>query len=368
MDLVLSTHRLAAPGGSESYLTTVAHELTRLGHHVTVHATEVGVAAGAIAGLRLAHRASGLPERCDAVVVQDAAGAYELAARYPTVPQLFIAHSEYHDLQLPPQLPGVVGAAVALNDRVAARLAALAHPPRIVRLRQPIDRDLFHVPDRGLPDAPRRVLALGSRLGPARAAALARVCAEAGLELELTPSPEGPVTDVPARIARADVVVGYGRCILEAMAMGRAAFVWDHLGGDGWVSATSYPALEADGFAGHGTPEPVAVERLATELGRYEQAMGAVNRDLVELHHGAGRHAQEIVALVRELGSGARPPGPYDELRRLVLVQHRLESRELHLSHEVEVVRDRIRRERVERRLADDPSWTGRLRVRRRQN
>ena len=42
-------------------------------------------------------------------------------------------------------------------------------------------------------------------------------------------------------MADADIVVGYGRSVLEAMAMGRAAYVWDHAGGDGWVTPETYP-------------------------------------------------------------------------------------------------------------------------------
>ena len=56
-----------------------------------------------------------------------------------------------------------------------------------------------------------------------------------------------PAWDPVATIAEADIVVGKGRAVLEAMSCGRAAFVYDAFGGDGWVTAESYPRLEADG-------------------------------------------------------------------------------------------------------------------------
>ena len=42
MQLVLSTYSLAALGGSETYLLTLAGELERLGHDVSLHAKELG--------------------------------------------------------------------------------------------------------------------------------------------------------------------------------------------------------------------------------------------------------------------------------------------------------------------------------------
>src|SRR5215208_8016791 len=42
MEIVLATNGLVGIGGSETYLLTVAEQLQRLGHEVTVHADEGG--------------------------------------------------------------------------------------------------------------------------------------------------------------------------------------------------------------------------------------------------------------------------------------------------------------------------------------
>ena len=47
MKVVLGRQSLAALGGSETYALTVARELERLGHDVTLVAEELGVAAAA---------------------------------------------------------------------------------------------------------------------------------------------------------------------------------------------------------------------------------------------------------------------------------------------------------------------------------
>ena len=113
------------------------------------------------------------------------------------------------------------------------------------------------------------------------------------------------------------------------MACGRAAFVYDWSGGDGWVTPDSYPALEADGFAGRGEAVLDAAG-LAAALGNYDRTMGAVNRDLVVAHHRANVHVQELVEIFRRLVPPAdRPVAPYTEMARLVRLEWRARA-EIH--------------------------------------
>jgi hypothetical protein len=107
------------------------------------------------------------------------------------------------------------------------------------------------------------------------------------------------------------------------MACGRAAYVYDRYGGDGWVTADSYPRLEADGFAGRDPDAVVDLDRMRTDLRAYSAAMGPVNRDLVVANHRANVHAQELVEL---LGGLAPAPGtrlPHQEMARLVRLEWR---------------------------------------------
>ena len=86
------------------------------------------------------------------------------------------------------------------------------------------------------------------------------------------------------------------------MACGRAVFVYDRAGGDGWVTAENYEALEAGGFSGRSDLAPPGPADF--DLSRYSPDMGLVNRDLAVRHHRANVHAEELVALLRE----AEPP------------------------------------------------------------
>ena len=337
MRLVLGTSHFTLPGGSETYLLTAAEELQRLGHELTIFAFETGDMAelARARGVRVAAGPGELPEHCDALLVQDGPVAYELAARYPGTPQVFRATSDLYDVSLPPNLPGITIVVLALSDRVAARMRAVATRPTVLRLRQPIDVERFKAPT---PPAspPRRALLLGNYLSGARRAILLRALAANGIEacqigrgsaVELRPE---------RQIWNADIVIAKGRAALEGMAGGRAVYVYDEFGCDGWVTAASYAAMEADNFAGLAFPASADAPSLEVDLSRYEAEMGILNRDLVVREHGARAHGRELSEIFHNLApAAAGVVAPLAEMARLVRAQWRTEARagELALAH-----------------------------------
>lgn len=355
MRLLLATHRLGR-GGSESYLIAVAAELQRLGHVVTLHALEDGPGGERARELGLAVEMAEpvVAAAPDAILVQDAGRAFALAARFPDAAQVFIAHSELFDSQLPPQAPGPTAAVVALSERIERRLRVLGAPPPIVRLTQPVDTERFAARET-IRSRPRRVLALSNYLHGERLGLLRRAW-EPAVEVVVA-GEEGRPTDAPElTIADADVVVGKGRALLEAMACGRAAYVFDMAGCDGWVTPEAYPALEADGFAGQATERAAGLEELRADLAGYRPEMGTANRDLVTANHGVRRHVEQLVELlaaVVESSRGARAtasaepddadgPARLGELERLVRSQWRLEDRAAGLARENDRLHARI--------------------------
>src|SRR5205807_431853 len=136
-------------------------------------------------------------------------------------PQVQGVHSVYQ-LQSPPHLPGLTAAAIVCSETVARRVRALASPPPLVRLRQPIDLARFS-PRGAARRRARRVLALGNYLYGERLRMLGDACDDLGLELvQLGSRWTRQVPDVSVEIADADIVVGKARALLEGMACGRA--------------------------------------------------------------------------------------------------------------------------------------------------
>jgi hypothetical protein len=201
----------------------------------------------------------------------------------------------------------VTAAIVAMNDRVAARARALALECEVVRLRQPIDEG--HFCDRGLPrERAAHVLLLGNYLTGEPRSMVTSVCEELGLSWTQVGRHGTMASDPAPAIASADIVVGYGRSVLEGMSSGRAAYVFDHRGSDGWVTEASYPALERNGFAGTAFARAPDRGRLRAELAAYEPRMGVANRDLVIANHRAFEHACQLSELLARVAGGTRTP------------------------------------------------------------
>lgn len=322
MRLLLATNHLGL-GGSESYLLTVGEQFERLGHEVVIYAREParGVEVALERGLTISTETE-LSDDFDGALVQDPGVSFQIADRCPSTPQLFVAHSEMFNLQSPPQLDGMISVAVALNDRIAARLSQFAVDVEVVRLRQPIDTDRF-LPRGSLPEIPRRALMLSNTPSGDRVAMLEAACADAGLELVRVGS-TGQTTDPRPAFFGAEIVIGYGRSILEAMACGRAAYVYDWNGGDGWITADSYAAIEADGIAGRSARVIIDPARISEDLRRYRPTMGPVNHDLIIAHHRASVHAHELLAqFARLVLPKKRPRQQLQEMARLIRLEWR---------------------------------------------
>ena len=339
MHVVLATDALAAVGGSETYLHTVAGNLVRLGHRVTVHALRHGVMADQVRELGAdVVLEDGLPETCDAVLVQDSAMAYSLAERWPDRPQVFVSHSALFDLQLPPMIPVPGSVVVTLSDRNGDRIRALPGEHEIVRLRQPIDS--VRLAPRGAPAArPRTALLLGNYLQGDALATIVDAWAPAKVEVVQVGNLTQPTLDVAAAVASADIVVGKGRAVLDGMSCGRPAFLYDAFGCDGWVTAASYDALEADAFAGHADARVLGSDDLLAALDDYDPDMGHVNRELVLKHHQDRKHTEALVAIFQRLAPQPDPrPTASAELARLSRLRWRAEQESGALRRQLDAV------------------------------
>jgi hypothetical protein len=322
MRFVLGNRLMVHVGGTEVHLVTLAEHLRRLGHEAVIYSPELGPYAdhARLRGLDVTASVGELPEECDVVLSQDAIVVYQLAERYPRALHAFRVCGDVFDFQLPPQLDGVIDLVIALSDRYARFAEASAVGVPIVRLRVPVDVDL-RTPVGAIRERPRRAVMLGNY--PHRYDVVREVWGDHGVEVARVGANGGRESfDVTTAVAGADIVVAKTRASLEAMACGRAVYVYDVFGGDGWVTPEIYPALESDNFNGLATGRVIGADQLARDLADYDPAMGVANRDLVVQHHSARDHVVEMLAALAEHSPPAeRPTVPSRELARLSAVQ-----------------------------------------------
>jgi hypothetical protein len=355
MRIALSSQNFAAVGGTQTYVLTVAQQLERLGHETWISTRNAGRMAEVAVrdGVRVVDLGE-LPDELDAFFAQDTATHYELASKYPRAARIFVAHSADHALQGVPQLNGACDAVVVLNDRVRRWVQSHAAHLPVLRLRQPIDTWRFTVPrlSRG---RPRRVLVSTNYVAGVRAQLIEDACEACGLEVGWLGATSTPTAHPENAIADADIVIGLGRTALEGMAAARATYIYGAMMGDGWVTPSSYPGLEADGFAGIATERVIDASQLATDLKQWHPEMGEANRDLAYTHHAARPHVIELLKLARKFNHAAsdRPEGreglsQADELARLVRLEWHMYGRAMRASREAEQARAELDRCRDE--------------------
>jgi hypothetical protein len=323
--VAVAYERLEFPAGTEVYVVTIAEQLQRLGHTVTIVTPREGpMSEGARRlGLSVKHPAAVTADDAEVVVACDSAGLLELSARAPAATRIMVVHSTDYVLQTPPQLDGACDAVVVLNDRTKRFAESLAVDVPVIRLRQPIDvaRYWFLA-------APRRPLRRAAVFGHVPVAGVEgtaeSACRAAGIEpVGIGQQADAVVLDPERLIDETDAVIGIGRCALEGMAARRPVFVAGPVGADGWIRLETFDALESDGFSGRAQGRGTIVHDLAAALvepppvDEVQQLYERVQRD-----HEARVHAEQLIALARELGAtSGHVLGPATEMARLVRIE-----------------------------------------------
>lgn len=342
MRIAVTIHSLEGLGGTETYVSTIGDQLQRNGHEVWLlgRGRGAGSELAESLGLRVLTDPRDLPSDLDVAIAQDAPSALDLLASHPRVPQILVAHTEQFDVGLPPQVDGVLQAIVTLYKRVHQRVVAQAVTTPVVRMRQPVDIERFK-PTTVLNRRPRSAIAFGNYLGGPRRDLIKSACEAAGIDLEFGGAAAGKLEIRPQELLnRFDIVFGKAKVIHEAMGCGRAVYVLDHNGAEGWVTADNYELLVDDNFGGRSASKPTTVESLAADLRNYDRSMGIVNRDLIVANHDAIAHAAELTNVVREhalVDPRRADPANAAELARLVRVNWRHQSDAFRLRKSLEL-------------------------------
>ena len=307
---VIATRRLSAPGGSETFVLTLAEALAQLGHDVVLFALEHGLVADEAGrrALTVLSPLDQLPHTIDVTIALDRVLAIDMALRYPRATRLYAVHNALEEWLPPPEV-GIVAGTLAPNTRFETLARGCVGAGEVIRIRQPINI-VRYSPRSFANPVPLNVLSVGnySNVEGQRLTQLRQAWDEFGLNWHILGYPV-PTLNVPEAIAAADIVVGYGRSILEAMSCGRPAYVHEHSGSDGWVTPESYERLEADGFTGSAIRTHPSSAALRADFAFYHPDLGRAGQDFVRMHHDAKIVAANIVDRIAAIAGN---PASYD--------------------------------------------------------
>ena len=184
----------------------------------------------------------------------------------------------------------------------------------ITLLPNALDLDLCR-PRPPLPERPQTVLIVAHHTSD-HVAACTAACEQAGLQVTLAGSAVGRQSlNLPAEMARADIVIGAARIALEAIGVGCAVVLCDSRGLAGMAASADFEAWREANFGLALLTQPVTPETVGAALAAYAPADAAALSGQVRQVCGLEPAIDRLEALYREAILAHREAPPIDRTR-----------------------------------------------------
>lgn len=281
--------------GVPSYTRTLYRELEKRGHEVVVYCPQ-GV--GPMTQFMNTCSSFDGVETPDVILGQGALPTTYAHGHFSNVPLIFINHGVLPDEEQPPRIH--IDRYIAINEQSVGLLTRQhIDPEKIDIVRDFIDVDEFK-PINELHEQPS-VLFLSNYKKWKTFDVITEACRRLNLELVAKGSPYGRSLDVPEDINKHDIVISWGRGILESMACGRAAISYNKLLGDGFMTPETYMDSRTRNFGGYECRHAFTVEGLMDEIKKYTVESGSINRKLALEYHDSVKGTDAILEVVNKI-------------------------------------------------------------------
>jgi glycosyltransferase involved in cell wall biosynthesis len=294
--------------GVPTYVLTLSNELRKRGHRVAVFCPANGGGRPLESQMEVYDTLEDLPAP-DVMIAHHTPLAAMLQRRFPCVPLIFSSHGVPPGSGTEPPVGVRVDRYLAINEQVEDWLFSRGVPEREIDLvRDFVDLERF------TPTSPLRadkpcVLFLSNHRKWNNYFYALDACSLLGLPFTAVGVPYGRSAEVENAINNADIVLSWGRGVLEAMACGRAVVSYDMLRfeegepsvvtGDGYLDVGGYFTSRQHNFGPMGCAKTfTSAEDVARELRRYVPGDGAVNRLLAQDHHGCAAGVDKVLACI----------------------------------------------------------------------
>lgn len=286
MNILITNHHLNLFGGSETFTFTLAVALKNKGHNVEILTAESGAVAAKLTplGIPVHQEPSSVNFTPDIIHAHHNTMALVARAAFPGVPMFFLSHGVVPGLESPPSINAGIAIFAGVSEEVQLNLKDKYNikNPQICRNGVDLER---HCPRGEINVTPEKILIISNHYSNEQLALVQGACEILGAQLNMIGLQTQSVWETEEIINQHDVIISLGRGCLEAMACARAVFIFDHFGGDGFITDENYQEIRKHNFSGRRYRIQYSAETLAEQLREYSREMGLVNRRIVEEHH-----------------------------------------------------------------------------------
>lgn len=295
MKILTSSYTLDL-SGVPTFTLTMYRELVKLGHEVAVYSPLGG---GLASKMKTYNRLQDIP-RPDIIIAQHAFCAEELHNFFPRIPVIFYSHSIWLDPEQPPSFsPNWY---FAINEGVKENLKNKGvEEKKITIVRDFVDTERF-TSIQPINKKLTKVLFISNYKKWKNFKMVSAACKKLGVMLNCCGAPYGRRYKVEDEINKSDLVVSWGRGIIEGMSCGRAVVSFEKMRGDGYITPQTYYNARKDNFCGYISKRAfTSADQLAEELSKYDPDCSKANRDLIVKYHNVKSGVGQILENIRNI-------------------------------------------------------------------
>jgi hypothetical protein len=314
MHVLITTAVFSGHSGSHRVVVDLIGPLRARGHRVTLFWPSAG-GTGPVepglppTGLTLTGDPAALTDPPDVIHGQHVSAILPVAARFPSVPVIQAINDVSHPYDEPLRLPSIRHY-IAVDALRAQRARDAGVPPdRITILPNAVALDRF--PPRPPHDRIARALVVAKYHHGFAALAQAALAGTGVTVTAVGMGANGLQPDFAGLLGRHDLLIGSGRCVLEAASMGLSAIVCDERGLAGALTPGNLTPMREGNFGLAVFDGPVTQERIASAFRRLDPAEAPVIRDILRREAGLDGAIDVLEALyARVIAEGV--PAPAD--------------------------------------------------------
>jgi glycosyltransferase involved in cell wall biosynthesis len=272
LKILITNADLSDYAGTQIVVRDIAGELARQGHQPIVYSPRLGAVADEIreSGIAVTDRLATLDFVPDIIHGQHHQ-TLDALLHFSAVPAIHVCHGSRDPAEAPFYFPRILRY-VAVDQPCRKRIESTPGIPteRIQTIHNAVDLKRFK-PRPPLPARPRRALVFSNHAARStHLPAVQKACRQSKLELDVIGSGYGNTVTNPENVLpRYDIIFAKARCALEALAVGNAVVLCDHVGLGEMVSSENLDALRPMNFGAGLLVRPLSAELIRREIDKY---------------------------------------------------------------------------------------------------
>lgn len=331
MRFLITCYRLDLTGTS-TYTFTLASELRKKGIDVDVFSPFPEIMSGELKkiGVRVHENLEEVTdEKYACIIAQHNILALMVRSIKPEVPMIFLSHGVLLPqafIEVPPSIDVNIQKYIAVSEEVKDNLV-LNHrvsPKNVEVVRNFVNVNRFF-PQSEISERPKVVLFISNLFASKVYRTIKDACKKLNLKLNIVGKTK-KVPNIEDYINQADIVVSLGRGILEGMACGRAAIVYDYQGGDGMISEENITEIRKHNFSGRRFKKNYGVTDLIQEIKKYEKCMGKINREIILKDYSVSLVSDKIINICNQVQKNFCPKPIAIPHKELVWYQNQIRN------------------------------------------